>query len=330
MLWENDEKNCGHEDCGEHCLSCMKTDVFDRKVRVNQEVSYDESRGLAIGDDRKKEQSDLAEFYRDKNFLKMQSEKSMQQLIRVLSEFRKANIEYINRYFDKVLAVSGRVAEIVINAGIRKNKVQVSYIGTKVADHQCGGPKREYNGGTIHLCYLGFMRKMKGFYFLLEAMENMPEDMARKVSFTFATEITDESVRDRLKALESKFETIHMIGGYSHEELPEILKEVDLGVVPPLWEDNLPQVAMEFKAYGVPVLCSDLGGAAELAGDKAFVFQAGDTVDFICKLSYLMEHPEMMASYWNGTDRLVTLGEHMREMTGLYSDISDSRKKCFQ
>ena len=51
-----------------------------------------------------------------------------------------------------------------------------------------------------------------------------------------------------------------------------------------MWEDNLPQVAMEFKAMGIPVFASNRGGASELTEKTDFRFIAGDEEDFINKL----------------------------------------------
>ena len=321
MLWEQDEKCCVHDDSGLHCLNCMNTDVFIRKVIVNQEINYEKAKGNISSDERLNEQKYIAELYCGKNFMEMQSKKSEEYLGAVFKEFRKNNIAYINKYFDKVLAVSERVLDIFLKAGVNKDKIQVSYIGTQIAEKQYGKLRNEYKGEIFHLCYLGFMRKMKGFYFILDALDRMPDEMAKRISFTFATEISDDSVCARVEKMKHKFAEIKVIGKYNHNELPEILSDTHLGIVPPLWEDNLPQVAIEFKANGVPVLCSDLGGAKELSGSDMFVFQAGNIDDFIKKVCYLLDNPDLLSEYWSGTSRLMTMSEHVKEITQIYATL---------
>ena len=46
------------------------------------------------------------------------------------------------------------------------------------------------------------------------------------------------------------------------------------GVVPVLWHDNLPQVAIEMHARHIPLLTSDMGGAQELGNCPEMVFAA--------------------------------------------------------
>lgn len=318
MLWENDSNNCKHENCGEHCIYCMNTDVFKRKVIINQEIDYNRCKGREIDNVQRNKQAYLADFYKNKNFIQMQSIESKKHLIDVFSKYRKMNVDYINLYFDKILAVSNRVAEIIEKNGIDKNKLKVSYIGTKIAEKQCMALKNKYQGGIFHLCYLGYMRRMKGFYFLLDALETLPNDVATNISITFATKITDNDVKKRIKNIEKRLFSVNIIDGYTHEQLPEILENVNLGIVPPLWEDNLPQVAIEFKASGIPVLCSNLGGAKELAGSDDFVFEAGNTNDFISKLIYLIKNPKLLNNYWKGTPMLTTMQVHMNEIMKIY------------
>ena len=50
------------------------------------------------------------------------------------------------------------------------------------------------------------------------------------------------------------------------------MEDVNLGIVPPLWEDNLPQVAIEMISNGIPVLTSMNGGAKELNSHVMFRF----------------------------------------------------------
>ena len=88
------------------------------------------------------------------------------------------------------------------------------------------------------------------------------------------------------------------MNGYTKNNQKELLQGANLGILPVMWEDNLPQVAIEQIAYGVPVLTSDLGGAKELCNDLNFVFKAGNVTDFINKLYNIYEHRELLLEYW--------------------------------
>ena len=67
------------------------------------------------------------------------------------------------------------------------------------------------------------------------------------------------------------------------KRIDAIISQMDVGLVPVMWEDNLPQVAIEMHARHVPLLTSDLGGAQELANFPEMVFKAGDVAATKCE-----------------------------------------------
>lgn len=321
MLWREDAESCREAACGSCCVSCMPKDVHRRKVVFNQWINYRMQQKGYINPILIKLQKKIEDCYRTyDNLTKGKiSRRRNKKLSEAFRRFREGNIYYINKYMDEVLAVSQRTAEIAVWYGLNKEKVKISYIGTAVADGQKGCSQYPYKGEIFHICYLGYMRKMKGFYFLVDALEKMPSKLAAKIKLTLAVKIVDDEMEKRIADLQRKFAGVTVYDGYTHEQLPQILENVQLGIVPPLWEDNLPQVAIEMKAHGIPLLVSNLGGAKELALSEDFVFEAGDIDDFIRKLSVFIEFPDRLEAYWDHAPRLVTMEEHVRELMKYYA-----------
>ena len=114
------------------------------------------------------------------------------------------------------------------------------------------------------------------------------------------------------------FHSVEIIHGYSHSDLSNILRGVNLGIIPVLWEDNLPQVAIEMVALGVPVLSSDAGGASELCSSNLFKFKSGNKKDFLQKLTYFVKNPEQIKSYWEYHTGLVTNKMHCEEIEKIF------------
>ena len=102
--------------------------------------------------------------------------------------------------------------------------------------------------------------------------------------------------------------------------MPDIYKNIDLGIVPVIWEDNLPQVAIEYVAYGVPILCSDLGGAQELSEAKEFVFKAGDINDFQEKITNIINNRDLLKKYFDKKKKLTTMEEHINSLMEFYNE----------
>lgn len=232
-------------------------------------------------------------------------------------EFTERAIDILNKNMDEILAVSERVRKLAVENGLDSNKVVTSYIGTRVANYQIGESISKV-GEYFKLGYLGsdLGYEEKGYPFLIEALSKIDINEAQKIDLMLTTTTLDRDdyILSKLKA----FHSVDIIHGYKHSELSNILKNVNLGVVPVLWEDNLPQIAIEMVAHGVPILTSDAGGANEIARNDNFVFKAGDSKSFTSKLLRLVNHPERLNDYWKSSMKLVSNKEHYQEMVKRY------------
>ena len=243
--------------------------------------------------------------------------------IELYKNFEEQNIAYINKYIDATLAVSQRVKEIFVAKGFDEKKMHVSYIGTAVAEHQRHESCADINSNPFKIIYMGYMTPPKGFYFFLNVLKKMPEDMAKNIEVTVvAKHFKFFHMREirALNRLKSKFSAVKLINGYKHDEQQRLLQDKHLGIVPVLWEDNLPQVAIEQIAYGVPVLCSDLGGASELSNHNPdFIFKAGDIVDFMSKFENILNNRQLLQDFWKSVKPLTTMPQHVEFLRKIYN-----------
>lgn len=243
---------------------------------------------------------------------------------------RRLFVDALNTHADHVLAVSRRVAELAAGFGIDPARVRTLYIGTRFAQADSpfesappGGvhaPRVPAEGGVLRVAYLGYMRRDKGFYFFLDALEKMPAGLAGRLGLVFAAKLWDRHAYERIKRMAHRFAAVSFYDGYTHARLPRILAGVDLGIVPVLWEDNLPQVAIECVGSGVPVLTSDRGGARELLDCPSLVFKAGSYADFYARLRAILEDPELLRTALARRAPLFTPQEHYDRL----------RAECYQ
>ena len=251
---------------------------------------------------------------------KLLSIKAQRNLPQTYKEFRRLNIAFINRYVDKILAVSQRVADLATGYGIRPDLLEVAYIGTDYAGIKPFAPAfKPEDSSCFTLAFLGYARAAKGFFFLLSALEQLPDEMSAQINLRFAARyIYDAVPPQRLQKLRQRFHRLEISDGYRRGELPKLLTDVDLGVVPVIWEDNLPQVAIEMAACGVAVLASDFGGASELSSSPYFRFRGNDTADFIAHLSYIFNHRDVLAEYHRMRRPLTTMSRHISQLAESY------------
>lgn len=225
-------------------------------------------------------------------------------------QYRERNITIVNRHFDLLLAVSYRVGEIAVRHGVDAAKVKMVRIGTGFAERRI--PIRVTGNDLLKIAYMGYERKDKGFYHFLDALENLPDCAAKRISVLVAAGIRKSGTRLRLQRLAAMFGNIEIVDGYDHADLEHLLEDVDLGVVPVLWEDNLPQVAMEFIAHGIPVLSSDLGGARELCfANPRFVYRHDQIDDLNNRLLHFVDNRSALQDYEVDPHALVGISQHV-------------------
>lgn len=246
--------------------------------------------------------------------------------------FRNINIRLCSTVFDHVLAVSKRTRDVIVGMGIPAEKTAVSYIGTKYKATFDTSAKITDIGSGLHLGYLGYVYRKKGFEFLLETLEQLPGDVAATVSLTVGTEDIDPDLYARLQGLTKILRRVTYHRGYTHDQLDQILSGVNLGVVPVQWEDNLPQVAIEMVARGIPILTSDRGGAQEIGNNRDFVFQAGSHSSLLDKISRILRGDVSLGDFWSEKTRLFSMEEHVADLMRYYHfaqlDLAGGRERA--
>lgn len=340
-LWFREEENCTDYRDGRRCAACLPHKPEERLIRLANATAFNmKKRGIKPG----------SRVF-DKAF--RPALRIGARLVRLMSRNGRAKpaaaapqpagkgalmpikappfqafatrrarfVDNINTYCDKVLCVSARVAHVAHRHGIDEALLETCYIGTRQAARFAEtAPRDSILGadGTLTLAYMGYMRRDKGFYFLLDALETLEPEMASRLRLIVCARRGDTITMDRMAALQNTLGEVLYADGYTHDELDDILAQVDVGLVPVLWEDNLPQVAIEMHARHIPLLTSDLGGAQELANFAPMVFRAGDVGDFHARLRALLNGEITQEAYWAKAMAPMSMEDHIARLMRHY------------
>ena len=238
----------------------------------------------------------------------------------VYAKYRTQNVAAANQCFDGIFAVSRQVAAIAQFYGIHKDKLIVDYIGTEAASKQ--HPPKKITGEFLSVGFLGYARADKGFDAFIAALESLPQQATLRMDILLAAKCNTRELFDKyqsqLESMMGRFHSFRFMNGYSKSEQTQLLEQIDLGVVPVLWEDNLPQVAIEYIASGIPIVVSDRGGAKELCTNADFIYESNDIHALSKKLEEFAQHPERLNSFWNDMPKLTTMEAHIQNMKRYY------------
>lgn len=319
-LFFNNECNCVDYEHGEKCVQCLKTSISKKKSIMYYKIDrICEKLKIPSMSNKIKRVAKKINSKINANSGKTENKNIYDN--KVFMKYRKINVERINQYVDVVLAVSEKVKDISIKMGINNNKIFTNYIGTVFAENSINHVNAPINEEYLVISYMGYFEKMKGFDFLIDALERIPIELSKKIKFKCYAKIKnpeDINKVERIIKLKERLYSSEHFDGYNHNELKKILSDVNLGIIPVVWEDNLPQIAIEYVAHGVPILCSDLGGAHELSNSKYFIFESGNIEDFKEKLTKIMEDKNLLNEYYNSNMKLVSMKEHIDKLLSFY------------
>ncbi|MEM6740691.1 MAG: glycosyltransferase [Pseudomonadota bacterium] len=338
-LWQSERAHCSDFEHGRACVSCLPV----RRDPARLRVAYGAARALErvglrrgnagydqvvqplarLGAETLRRASDRRRA-RVAEAVALSEPEPSPSAAAGFAERRAAFVEMLNTYADSVLAVSDRTAEIARGFGICPAHLTVSRIGTDHAElfaKTQPAPRLPAPDGTLGLAFLGYMRRDKGFFFLLNTLEAMAPDLLRRLRLTIAAAPRDPATAARVEALALQLADLRFFKGYRRDELDEILAGVDLGIVPSLWEDNLPQVAIELHARHIPLLTSDRGGARELGNCNRLVFPAGNAAALEARLRGILERGLDLTAYWHGALTPISPATHADALLRLYRSL---------
>ncbi len=237
---------------------------------------------------------------------------------------RAQALKYVNEFCDHVICVSETVRDIMMRHGIVQDKLACCYIGTAHFDPVRMRTRAANNlrkNGEITIVFLGYIRvPHKGFDFLLEAFEQMPETLAGKINLKIAARAGDRAAVDRLRRLNTKFKSLDIRDGYLQCELEEILDEyVDVGLVTPMW-DKTPYRRWQLNLCAMAFLFSSVIGEGKRNWLQIlrFIFDGSSITDFWEKLSAIYNEPSLIGEFWHAERPLRTNAAHVDELMHFY------------
>ena len=199
---------------------------------------------------------------------------------------RQAVVREALTHVRRVISPSAFLAESVAADGTELGDVAVVPTGVPAMKR---APLRDGAGSPLKVLWLGTWVTHKGPHVLAEALTHLTDDEAEQVEARAVGPAPFPAYREEVQRLANG--RLHVGGPVSAESVYRLLADHDVVVVPSIWAENAPLVALEARAVGRPVLASDLGGLVELVkdGTDGRRFPAGDAKALAILLQELLE-----------------------------------------
>ncbi|NLH39209.1 MAG: glycosyltransferase family 4 protein [Elusimicrobia bacterium] len=175
---------------------------------------------------------------------------------------------YLSSDVDAVVGVSRFVLDKHLDYGLFKNAKVKTFIHNALIEQL---PKIRKNVGFEKLTFgfIGSLTPNKGIENLLKIFNKI--DL--KHTELLIAGIGKEDYENYLKNKYTK-DNIKFLG---YQKRDEFFNQIDVLIVPSLWNDTLPTVILESFIYGIPVIASKRGGIPELVNDdNGWLFEPTD------------------------------------------------------
>ena len=246
--------------------------------------------------------------------------KPLPQLAGRLAARLKYCIDALNNYSDRTICVSNDVKTTLMNYGVVESRLLVQHIGSVIAE------KQTVNDQPLHkpivIGNIGGVNHYKGIHVLVEAISKVKNS-------NFVVRIFGKYEEEYVRSLMERFSnlTIEFTGRYKPDDLPEILKQIDVMVLPSICNDTAPQTIFESFSGGVPIIASNIGGFPDFIqhDHNGLLFEAGNSDDLAEKIGYVLSDPCLLAKYKQNIPKLKTIIENAQELISLYNELLVTR-----
>ncbi|MGG6440156.1 glycosyltransferase family 4 protein [Saccharococcus caldoxylosilyticus] len=195
---------------------------------------------------------------RDYTLFQPVSNKYVNKIIEVINKKRSEKVQ-------AVVGISNYILNQHLNKGFFENSFSTS-IHNVVKSQKY--PKRiRSEGEPLIIGYFGQLEKNKGVELLLRVVSELDSSVVKKVIIC-GTGKEESSLKDWIK----KDSRIIFKGKIPHEQVQKLMAQIDLTVVPSIWEEPFGRVIIESYAQGTPVIASNVGGIPEVIYKKSYLF----------------------------------------------------------
>lgn len=222
--------------------------------------------------------------------------------------------DLINNKIDKVFAISNRVKELFIDFGVNPDKIDIIY---QAPVHLQDIQRAEFNSKSnrLNVGFLGNIIPLKGVHILAGASKIANQN----IDFNIYGSGNSNYINELLKiSPKLKFH-----GKYSFNEFNQISPNIDVVVVPSIWEEAAGLVIQESLAMGKPVIGARIGGIPNFIheGLNGYTYPYLSVNNLANLLNHLSENFELVSKLSNNTKPLTSFHDYIARIILEYEDL---------
>ena len=223
------------------------------------------------------------------------------------------------RLADRLVAPSAFLRDRFIDWGLPPARIDIVRNGWRIESDGQTDPAPALNRFVL----LGNLRETKGTLVALRAFLDAASEMAEKpvLDIYGSALYQPESFQDAVRSLIAEAGgMIRAHDGYSPADLPRFLARAAWVLVPSIWWENAPLVVNEAFSLKRPVICSDIGGMAEVVrhGVDGLQVPAGDVAAWSAAIAKASGNAALWRKLHHGIEPVRSLDDAAAEYLALF------------
>jgi glycosyltransferase involved in cell wall biosynthesis len=237
---------------------------------------------------------------------------------------RDVNVERLGRV-SRLVAQSPRLAEIYRDRGVDPDRMRTLRFTLAHIERLRPRTLTEPPEPVVFATLNGCVDRTKGSHVVAGALRALT---AAGMAGRFRLLVFGRIDGDVLPELESH-ESVELRGAYEREDVGDLLDEVDVGIMPSVWEEAFAYAGVEMLAKGIPLIANPLGGMVEYAreGETAWLNRSCSADGLAAIVSELIDEParvlEMHRRVIAAHDEIVLpMERHVDAIEALYRELA--------
>jgi glycosyltransferase involved in cell wall biosynthesis len=192
-------------------------------------------------------------------------------------------------------------------------------------------PEEANTANGLRVGYLGSLLRHKGVDLLIRAFRQLQTPGSTLRIYGFA--LPGDPFLNQLRKLVSQDPRVQLMDRYDQKDLPGILSQMDVIVIPSLWHETFSIVAREALLSGTPVVASDIGALPEVinSGQNGLLVPVGDAEALHDALHRLSVDPDLLARMKHAArlsaQKIKSMDAHVHEVDLLYKALASQHQR---
>lgn len=244
--------------------------------------------------------------------------------MRSIVDSHRQKLGEAGRLADKIIVLSQWLYDSLLLNRVEEHKLVLCRHGVSHEFEPAAAEEKNKAAGSIRMGMIGRADPAKGMHTVIAGFRQLKHNAPLQLDIhAMAPDASSQRHLKKLKHLADGDCRIHFCPAIKRGDLPQVMKNFDLLLVPSECLETGPLVVLEALALKVPVFGSGIGGIKEYIqdGENGRLLHQGDEYAWGRAFAGLVESPEKVSVYRKNIQKVKTMHDVARETQKIYEEL---------